>query len=133
MKPRRAQLIYRLISGQIIVDGEDISKLGLNALRSKIAIIPQDPILFSGTLRSNLDPFDLHQDHVLYDALWRSCVLNDRGDAKRLQLDSVIEEGGQNLSKCGERLERMKSEPQAGVGERSLVSLARALVKDVSI
>ncbi|WWC87583.1 uncharacterized protein L201_002473 [Kwoniella dendrophila CBS 6074] len=68
-------------------------------------------------LVDNLDPFDLYQDNILYDALWRSCVLTDRGDDKRLSLDSVIEEGGQNLS----------------VGERSLISLARALVKNSKI
>nr|XP_019012361.1 uncharacterized protein I206_03208 [Kwoniella pini CBS 10737]OCF51142.1 hypothetical protein I206_03208 [Kwoniella pini CBS 10737] len=110
--------LVELTSGRIAIDGEDISKLGLNALRSRIAIIPQDPVLFSGTLRTNLDPFDLHQDATLYDALTRSCVITSQGenDNKRLTLDSVIEEEGQNLS----------------VGERSLISLARALVKNVS-
>ncbi|OCF34538.1 hypothetical protein I316_03579 [Kwoniella heveanensis BCC8398] len=122
--------LFRLVeitSGRITIDGLDISKLGLNTLRSQIAIIPQDPVLFSGTLRTNLDPFGVYDDARLYDALKRACVLDARkssesgetdGDSRsrdRLSLDSAIEEEGLNLS----------------VGERSLVSLARALVKDV--
>nr|XP_019004389.1 uncharacterized protein I203_02506 [Kwoniella mangroviensis CBS 8507]OCF67850.1 hypothetical protein I203_02506 [Kwoniella mangroviensis CBS 8507] len=112
--------LFRLVemsSGSIKIDGVDISKLGLNALRSRIAIIPQEPILFSGTIRTNLDPFNLYDDAVLYDALSRSCVIGDKtsGQQQSLHLDSVIEEEGQNLS----------------VGQRSLVSLARALVKNV--
>ncbi|WVF66753.1 hypothetical protein IAT40_001495 [Kwoniella sp. CBS 6097] len=121
--------LVELTSGRIIIDGLDISQLGLNTLRSKIAIIPQDPVLFSGTLRTNLDPFGVYDDARLYDALKRACVLDARKgsgsedsgtEAKsrdRLSLDSAIEEEGLNLS----------------VGERSLVSLARALVKDSQI
>jgi len=121
--------LYRLAeltSGTIKVDGVDVSKLGLNDLRSRIAIIPQDPVLFSGTLRSNLDPFDRYDDARLYDAMKRACLLegspNEKPDGtstpvKRFALDTVIEDEGLNLS----------------VGERSLVSLARALVKDSQI
>ncbi|WWC98842.1 hypothetical protein V866_005735 [Kwoniella sp. B9012] len=114
--------LFRLVemsSGSIKIDGVDISKLGLNVLRSRIAIIPQEPILFSGTIRTNLDPFNLYDDAVLYDALSRSCVIGDKtsGQQQNLHLDSVIEEEGQNLS----------------VGQRSLVSLARALVKNSKI
>ncbi|WVW79674.1 hypothetical protein I302_101643 [Kwoniella bestiolae CBS 10118] len=114
--------LFRLVelsSGRIKIDDIDISTIGLNALRSQIAIIPQDPVLFSGTLRTNLDPFNLHEDAVLWDALSRACVVgNDHSEGKqRLTLDSVIEEEGQNLS----------------VGERSLISLARALVKNIVV
>ena len=86
----------------------DISKLGLNTLRSHIAIIPQDPVLFSGTLRTNLDPFEVYDDAKLYDAMKRACILDDdtsmeKADGtltavKRFTLDTVIEDEGLNLS-----------------------------------
>lgn len=63
--------LFRLthIEGQIIVDGRDTKELGLHDLRSKISIIPQEPVLFSGTMRKNLDPFDDYTDEVLWKAL----------------------------------------------------------------
>lgn len=135
--------LYRLAeltSGTISIDGVDIASLGLKTLRSSIAIIPQEPVLFSGTLRSNLDPFDSFCDAQLYDALERACLSHtnagsegddtsinqkingsvspENGDSsQRFTLDMVIEDGGSNLS----------------IGQRSLVSLARALVKDSRI
>jgi len=131
--------LYRLVelsSGTITIDGIDISKIGLTDLRSGLSIIPQDPLLFSGTLRSNLDPFGLHDDATLWDALKRAYLVEDskRGVSKTLEdeddplpgaltpparftLDSIIEDEGGNLS----------------IGQRSLVSLARALVKDAKI
>ncbi|KZV75428.1 ABC protein [Peniophora sp. CONT] len=118
--------LFRLVelnSGSIVIDGLDISKMGLEDLRSKIAIIPQEPLLFSGTVRTNLDPFNLHDDARLWDALRRSYLVpKASGDgtpapASRITLDSPVEPDGANLS----------------VGERSLLSLARALVKDSKI
>ncbi|TCD60600.1 hypothetical protein EIP91_009818 [Steccherinum ochraceum] len=128
--------IVELSSGSISVDGIDISKIGLRDLRSKIAIIPQDPLLFSGTVRSNLDPFNVYDDARLWDALRRSYLVEatatnkekDEGHSfdlpsghatptSRFNLDTVIESDGANLS----------------VGERSLLSLARALVKDSKV
>jgi ABC-type multidrug transport system fused ATPase/permease subunit len=132
--------IVELVSGSISIDGIDISKLGLNDVRQAISIIPQDSTLFSGTLRSNLDPFGEHDDARLWDALRRSYLVDDtkrisRGmsevdgeeerpgtgastpNAPRFTLDSTIEEEGSNLS----------------IGQRSLVSLARALVKDSKV
>lgn len=63
--------LFRLAlnKGSIIIDGIEIHELGLHDLRSKISIIPQEPVLFSGTMRKNLDPFDEYSDHVLWKAL----------------------------------------------------------------
>ncbi|KAH9902793.1 P-loop containing nucleoside triphosphate hydrolase protein [Cubamyces lactineus] len=131
--------LYRLVeltSGSIVIDGVDISTIGLKDLRNGLAIIPQDPLLFSGTLRSNLDPFGVHDDALLWDALKRAYLVEDRKEhsidqastdeegkegtrspVNRFSLDSPIEDEGSNLS----------------IGQRSLVSLARALVKDSKI
>ncbi|KAH9177416.1 ABC transporter [Lactarius sanguifluus] len=130
--------IVELVSGSISIDGVDISKLGLNDVRNAISIIPQDPTLFSGTLRSNLDPFGQYDDAWLWDTLRRSYLVEDTKStsvvkpqpdeeeigtrvttprAPRFTLDSSIEDEGSNLS----------------IGQRSLVSLARALVKDSKI
>ncbi|KAI0360038.1 ABC protein [Trametes cingulata] len=122
--------IIELTSGSITIDGIDISKIGLKDLRSKISIIPQDPLLFSGTIRSNLDPFNLYTDAQLWDALHRSFLVDSskaedsaapsdgtHTPTSRFNLDTVIESEGSNLS----------------VGERSLLSLARALVKDSQV
>jgi len=111
-----------LSSGKILIDGVDIATLGLQDLRSKLSIIPQEPLLFSGTIRSNLDPFMKYDDARLYDALRRACLVeeNKESDGRaipRFSLDTEIESEGLNLS----------------VGERSLLSLARAVVKDNQI
>ncbi|KZP31699.1 ABC protein [Athelia psychrophila] len=120
--------IVELTSGSITIDGVDISTIGLKDLRTKISIIPQDPLLFAGTIRSNLDPFSVLSDAQLWDALHKSYLTeassSSKGDeddgqhsAPRYNLDTVIEDDGANLS----------------VGERSLLSLARALVKDSKV
>lgn len=63
--------LFRLAinQGNIYIDGIEIHELGLHDLRSKLSIIPQEPVLFSGTMRTNLDPFHDYPDHVLWDAL----------------------------------------------------------------
>jgi ABC-type multidrug transport system fused ATPase/permease subunit len=67
-------------SGEIIIDGLDVSKIKLHDLRSRLAIIPQDPVLFSGTVRSNLDPFGEYSDTELYDALARVHLISEADD-----------------------------------------------------
>merc|ERR1712176_715729 len=63
--------IVEIESGEILIDGCNTRKIGLTKLRSNIAVIPQDPVLFSGNIRSNLDPFEQYPDDQLYNVLRR--------------------------------------------------------------
>ena len=111
--------LFRLIepsSGKILIDGVDISTLGLHDLRSQIIIIPQDPVLFSGSLRMNLDPFNDCTDEQIWSALKLS-HLYDFINGLNEGISFLISEGGENLS----------------VGQRQLVCLARALLKKSKI
>eukprot|EP00210_Caulerpa_lentillifera_P008090 g7724.t1 len=108
--------IVELSDGHIEIDGLDISRIGLKQLRSKIAIIPQKPILFAGTIRSNLDPFGNHSDNAIWTALTRAHlhqVVNSTGQG----LEMSIQEGGAPLSE----------------GQRQLLSLARAIIRQTKI
>lgn len=114
--------LFRLVElsgGSITIDGLDISRVGLADLRSRLAIIPQDPTLFRGTIRSNLDPFHEHTDLELWSALRQSDLVSSSDDSTpgRITLDSVVEEEGLNFS----------------LGQRQLMALARALVRNARI
>ncbi|CAH1383002.1 unnamed protein product, partial [Tenebrio molitor] len=83
--------------GRIFIDGIDTKKLSLHTLRSKIAIIPQEPVLFLGTLRQNLDPFTEYEDYLLWDAL-EDVELKEFVSGLPSGLESAISEGGSNFS-----------------------------------
>lgn len=115
--------LFRLVElsgGSISIDGINIATVGLKDLRTRLAIIPQDPTLFRGTIRSNLDPFHEHTDLELWSALRQSDLVLDEIDSSthgRIHLDSVVEEEGLNFS----------------LGQRQLMALARALVRGSQI
>ena len=68
--------LFRLapIEGSVYIDGINTATIGLHELRNKVSIIPQEPVLFSGTMRKNLDPFDEYTDDVLWSALEEVCI-----------------------------------------------------------
>ncbi|CAI0449450.1 unnamed protein product [Linum tenue] len=109
------QAFFRLVEpsdGTITIDGIDITKLGLHDLRSRLGIIPQEPVLFEGTVRSNLDPIGLYSDEEIWQSLYR-CQLKDVVTAKPEKLDALVANGGDNWS----------------VGQRQLLCLGRLLLK----
>lgn len=111
--------LYDLSSGRITIDGQDITQLGLHDVRHAIATIPQDPVMFIGSVRFNLDPTGEISDDRLLQALERVHLIGDRAEGKSgsLTLDSFVTEGGKNFSS----------------GQRQLLSLARALAKGSKI
>ncbi|KAF1784014.1 P-loop containing nucleoside triphosphate hydrolase [Phytophthora cactorum] len=93
--------INELAAGSIYIDGVDVSTIGLTTLREKLSIIPQNPVLFKGTLRNYLDPFGDFSDDELWTCL-REVGLGSRIEAEDGKLDVLVEENGENFS-VGER------------------------------
>ena len=104
--------LNELESGQIIIDDVDVTTIGLNDLRSKISIIPQDPVLFQGTIRYNLDPFDQYDDEDIWSAI-KQAHLYEKIRENEAGLNMEIANEGDNLS----------------VGEKQLLCLGRALLR----
>ena len=122
--------IVELEKGEILIDVRNIKTIGLALLRKSIAVIPQDPVLFSGTIRTNLDPFEQHTDEELQGVLTRVGLLKQQAgtdDSHKFQsdisvssqsvghldgLEDIVSEGGINYS----------------VGQRQLLVISRALL-----
>lgn len=113
------QVFFRLIepySGSIVIDGLNTCKLGLHDLRSRFGIIPQEPVLFEGTVRSNIDPLGLYSDDKIWKSLER-CQLKEVVSAKPDKLDSSVVDSGENWS----------------VGQRQLLCLGRVMLKSSKV
>ncbi|KAI3976241.1 hypothetical protein MKX01_032173 [Papaver californicum] len=109
------QTLFRIVdpsAGQILIDGINISTIGLLDLRSRLSIIPQDPTMFEGTVRSNLDPLEAYTDEQIWEALDK-CQLGEEVRKKEGKLDASVTENGENWS----------------MGQRQLVCLGRVLLK----
>ncbi|KAJ2348008.1 hypothetical protein GGH91_001582, partial [Coemansia sp. RSA 2671] len=124
--------------GCILLDNVDIAKIGLEELRRNITIIPQDPVLFNGTIRFNLDPFSEYPDELVWDTLKRAHLVRERGSQTTSTATSIYD-GSDNANEAG--MERMsgiftgldaeikENGQNLSLGQRQLVALARALVR----
>jgi len=108
--------IVEAAEGKVLIDGVDVSKIGLDELRTKIAIIPQEPVLFVGTVRSNLDPFSKSTDQEIWKAL-HAVNLGETIQETAGKLDAVVIENGANFS----------------LGQRQCFCIARAILAKTKV
>ncbi|CAL8381916.1 unnamed protein product [Arctogadus glacialis] len=111
--------LFRLVEpafGSILIDGVDIKHIGLQDLRSRLSIIPQDPVLFLGSVRYNLDPFNKHSEQELWFVLEKT-YLKDLVSGLPGKLQAEVMRNGENFS----------------VGQRQLMCMARALLRNTKI
>ncbi|KAL6650382.1 hypothetical protein ACP70R_009307 [Stipagrostis hirtigluma subsp. patula] len=114
-KSTLVQALFRLVEpaeGKIIIDGVDICTIGLHDLRSRFGVIPQEPVLFEGTVRSNIDPTGRYSEAEIWQALER-CQLKDMVAGKPEKLDALVADMGENWS----------------VGQKQLLCFGRVMLK----
>ncbi|KAJ3698518.1 hypothetical protein LUZ61_002223 [Rhynchospora tenuis] len=113
------QALFRIVDptvGRILIDNVDICTIGLHDLRSRLSIIPQDPTMYEGTIRNNLDPLEEYTDTQIWEVL-DCCQLGDEVRNKELKIDSPVTENGENWS----------------MGQRQLLCLGRVILKKSKI
>ncbi|KAJ2757825.1 hypothetical protein IWQ57_006995, partial [Coemansia nantahalensis] len=127
--------------GRILLDGLDIAAVGLEDLRRRVTIIPQDPVLFNGTIRFNLDPLGEYPDELIWDALRRTHMTHERSDSQPSSAPASVMDGSDADAASSSSSDRMRgifgsldaeikeNGQNLSLGQRQLVALARALVR----